>query len=147
MSKTRMTNQRRIILEELLSVDNHPTVDELYTRVKVRMPRISLGTVYRNLDLLAETGEILKIDSAGSTRRYDGRTEPHRHIRCCKCGRVADVFADAMPHGFAEALHVPGFRITSVRIEYDGICEECSKHADASEADRVHGEGCRSIAV
>lgn len=147
MSKTRMTNQRRIILEELLSVDNHPTVDELYTRVKVRMPRISLGTVYRNLDLLAETGEILKIDSAGSTRRYDGRTEPHRHVRCCKCGRVADVLADAMDNVPVEPLHVPGFRITSVRIEYDGICDECSKHADASESDRVPGEGCRCLAV
>ena len=82
MPKTRMTNQRRVILEELRKVDTHPTVDELYTIVKARMPHISLGTVYRNLDLLTETGEVLKLDSAGSMRRYDGRTEPHRHVRC-----------------------------------------------------------------
>ena len=82
MSKTRMTNQRRIILEELRKVDTHPTVDELYTIVKARMPHISLGTVYRNLDLLAEMGEVLKMDSAGNMRRFDGRVEPHRHVRC-----------------------------------------------------------------
>ena len=74
MPKTRMTNQRRVILEELRKVHTHPTVDELYTIVKARMPHISLGTVYRNLDLLTETGEVLKLDSAGSMRRYDGRT-------------------------------------------------------------------------
>ena len=62
MPKTRMTNQRRVILEELRKVHTHPTVDELYTIVKARMPHISLGTVYRNLDLLTETGEVLKLD-------------------------------------------------------------------------------------
>ncbi len=132
MSKTRMTNQRRIILEELRKVDTHPTVDELYTLVKARMPHISLGTVYRNLDLLAEMGEVLKIDSAGNMRRFDGRVEPHRHVRCHVCGRVADVFTDGKDEPGIGSLRVPGFKITTVRVEYDGICEECERKSAAA---------------
>ncbi len=139
MSKTRMTNQRRIILEELRKVDTHPTVDELYTIVKTRMPHISLGTVYRNLDLLAEMGEVLKIDSAGNMRRFDGRVEPHRHVRCHVCGRVADVFTDGRDEPVIDSLRVPGFRITTVRVEYDGICEECERKS-ASMAEDMQEE-------
>ena len=142
MPKTRMTNQRRIILEELRKVDTHPTVDELYTIVKARMPHISLGTVYRNLDLLADMGEVLKIDSAGSMRRFDGRVEPHRHVRCHVCGKVADVFTDGTDEPGIATLRVPGFRITTVRVEYDGICEGCERKA-ADMADEMQAANQR----
>lgn len=142
MPKTRMTNQRRIILEELRKVDTHPTVDELYTIVKARMPHISLGTVYRNLDLLADMGEVLRIDSAGNMRRFDGRVEPHRHVRCQACGRVADVFTDGKDEPVIGSLRVPGFRITTVRVEYDGICEECERKS-AAAADEVQAANQR----
>ena len=142
MPKTRMTNQRRIILEELRKVDTHPTVDELYTIVKARMPHISLGTVYRNLDLLADMGEVLKIDSAGTMRRFDGRVEPHRHVRCQGCGKVADVFTDGTDEPGIGTLRVPGFRITTVRVEYDGICEECERKA-ADMADEMQAANQR----
>ena len=142
MPKTRMTNQRRIILEELRKVDTHPTVDELYTIVKARMPHISLGTVYRNLDLLADMGEVLKIDSAGTMRRFDGRVEPHRHVRCQGCGKVADVFTDEAVGPGIGALRVPGFRITTVRVDYDGICEECERKA-AEMADEMQASNQR----
>lgn len=133
MPKTRMTNQRRIILEELCKLHTHPTVDELYAVVKARMPHISLGTVYRNLDLLAETGKVIKLSSGGTMRRFDGNTAPHRHIFCKVCGRVADVPCDAVPGTFEEAVHVPGFKVTAVRVEYDGICEECLAKAEKPE--------------
>lgn len=134
MSKTRMTNQRRIILEELRKVDTHPTVDELYSIVKARMPHISLGTVYRNLDLLADTGEILRIDSAGNMRRFDGRMEPHRHVRCTVCGKVGDVFTDGSDEPAVDHLDVPGFSVTTVRVEYDGICDECRAAMEKEQA-------------
>ena len=133
MSKTRMTNQRRVILEELRKVDTHPTVDELYAIVKARMPHISLGTVYRNLDLLAETGEVLRLDSAGSMRRFDGRIEPHRHVRCRVCGKVGDVFIDGDEASVA-GINVPGFSVTAVRVEYDGICDVCKAALEAEES-------------
>ena len=136
MSKTRMTNQRRVILEELRKVDTHPTVDELYTIVKARMPHISLGTVYRNLDLLTETGEVLKLDSAGSMRRYDGRTTPHRHVRCRVCGRIGDIF-DAEDEPSISNISVPGFTVNAVRIEYEGLCDECRAAAEAQASQAV----------
>jgi Fur family ferric uptake transcriptional regulator len=132
-----MTSQRRIILEELRKVHTHPTVDELYSIVKVRMPRISLGTVYRNLDLLAESGEVLKLETVGNIRRFDGCTVPHRHVRCRVCGRIADVINDDMADPVLEHVHAPGFRVTTVRVEYDGICEQCERSfAAAADAEQ-----------
>ena len=142
MPKTRMTNQRRIILEELRRVDTHPTVDELYTIVKGRMPHISLGTVYRNLDLLADMGEVLRIGSAGKMRRFGGSVEPHRHVRCQVGVRGAHVFTDGKDNPGIASLRVPGFRITTVRVEYDGICEECERKS-AAAADEVQAANQR----
>ena len=120
----RMTRQRAIILEELRRVDTHPTADELYDIVRQRLQRISLGTVYRNLDLLAEQGEILKIESAGSSKRFDGNISFHQHVRCQKCGRVADIMP---PMSVPDTRHImlPGFTITAARLEFDGLCGVC----------------------
>lgn len=125
-TQTRMTTQRMVILEELRKVHSHPTADELYAMVRARMPRISLGTVYRNLDFLTESGEILKIDAAGSIRRFDGDTRPHQHVRCSVCGRIGDVMPP-LPTPAVDGVRVDGFQITSSRIEYEGICDECAK--------------------
>ncbi len=126
MSQVRMTRQRAIILEELRKVKTHPTADEVYSIVREKMPRISLGTVYRNLDFLAETGEILKLESAGSTKRFDADTSWHQHVRCTECGRVGDVMhPQEVPS--TQNIQVEGFSITGARIEYDGICAQCAK--------------------
>ena len=121
----RVTRQRTIILEELRKVVTHPTADEIYTMVRRRLPRISLGTVYRNLDLLTEQGVILKIESAGNSKRFDGNTSPHQHARCQKCGRMADLM---LPVPLPDTRHivVPGFTITSARLEFDGLCDVCA---------------------
>lgn len=124
--QTRMTRQRMIILEELRKVTTHPTADELYSMVRARMPHISLGTVYRNLDLLAASHEVLKLESAGSMRRFDGNVMPHRHVRCVRCGRVGDVHDAAGSEPEVASISVDGFTVTSARIEYDGICHECA---------------------
>ncbi len=126
MSQVRMTRQRAIILEELRKVKTHPTADEVYSIVREIMPRISLGTVYRNLDFLAETGEIQKLESAGSTKRFDGDTSWHQHVRCTECGCIGDVMQPQHTPS-TEHLQVEGFSITGARIEYDGICAKCSR--------------------
>ena len=130
--KTRMTRQRMVILEELRKVDSHPTAEELYLMVRRRLPRISLGTVYRNLDLLSASNEILKLDNAGTMRRFDGNPEPHRHIRCTVCGRVADVRQAEQYEPDISGLHVDGFAVSAVRVEYDGLCAECASQAGAA---------------
>ncbi len=129
MSQVRMTRQRAIILEELRKVKTHPTADELYSIVRKKMPRISLGTVYRNLEFLAETGEILKLESAGNTKRFDADTSWHQHVRCIECGCVGDVLHPQEAPSI-KGIHVDGFNITGARIEYDGICARCSGKKD-----------------
>ena len=110
--QTRMTRQRMVILEELRKVKTHP----------------SLGTVYRNLDFLTESKEILKLESAGSIRRFDGDTRPHQHVRCRVCGKIGDVIPP-VPTPSVEGVSVEGFTITEARVEYEGICEECARKA------------------
>ena len=123
--QTRMTRQRAVILEELRKNKTHPTADELYSIVRERLPRISLGTVYRNLDFLADSGEIRRLEAAGSTKRFDGDISNHQHVRCIQCGRIGDVM------GMHEAPSVAGMRVEGFsavlgsRIEYDGICSAC----------------------
>jgi len=123
--QTRMTKQRMVILEELRRVHTHPTADEIYGMVRQRLPRISLGTVYRNLDLLAESGDILKLESAGSQKRFDGNVTPHQHVRCAQCGRVGDVVEPVRVPDIS-AARAPGFLILSGRIEFEGVCEQCA---------------------
>lgn len=124
--QTRMTRQRAVILEELRKVKSHPTADEVYSIVRERLPRISLGTVYRNLDFLAETGQILKLEAAGSTKRFDGEIAWHQHVRCIYCGRIGDVMGSA-PVATSPDISVPGFTITGTRLEYDGVCDACAQ--------------------
>ena len=87
----RFSRQRQLILDTVCSLHCHPTADDIYSIVKSRIPGISLGTVYRNLNVLAEEGLIQKIALGKSTERYDSRLDSHYHMICLKCGRVVDV--------------------------------------------------------
>lgn len=121
----RMTVQRQIILDELRTMKTHPTADELYSRVRIRLPRISLGTVYRNLELLAAQGKIRKLDAAGTQRRFDFNPESHHHVRCVECGAIDDATMDSplSMNDFPETAG--GYKILAVRIELLGLCPRC----------------------
>lgn len=123
--KNRMTVQRRAILEELKKVTSHPTADEVYEMVKKRLPGISLGTVYRNLEMLSEKGDIMKLDMCGTQMRFDGNAENHYHVRCVKCGRVDDI--DTEPLEGIEKIErsINGYRILGYRLEFFGLCPTC----------------------
>lgn len=121
----RMTHQREIILEELKRLKTHPTADELYEIVKKRLPRISLATVYRNLDVLAELGIIQRIEVSGRQKRFDGNPEAHHHIRCLVCGRVADAELSQEPEVNFESVKASGFKIIGFNLEFQGVCPEC----------------------
>ena len=127
----RMTRQRRVILDELRRANVHPTADELHARVRRRLPHISLATVYRNLDLLSEAGEVRKIELAGQQRRYDGCTETHQHVRCVRCGRIDDMPCTPMPALAGEVRDRLDYEIVDCRIEFSGVCPACRK-------ERVH---------
>lgn len=133
MTQTRMTKQRAIILETLRSVTSHPTADEIYGMVRKKLPRISLGTVYRNLELLTNSGEILRLDRAGSQKHFDGNVHPHMHVRCQICGRIGDAEGD-VPVPSLHSVSAPGFTIHEVEIEFVGVCAHCEK----AERDQGH---------
>lgn len=122
----RMTDQRRVLMEELGRMRTHPTADELYQAVRRRLPKISLGTVYRNLEKMVDCGLVRKVDVPGERMRFDADTTPHYHVRCEICGRVGDVYADGEPALDAAVLKTD-FRITGFNIEFTGLCPTCAK--------------------
>ncbi len=123
--KLRMTTQRQVIMEELKSVKSHPTAGELCHMVRRRLPRISLGTVYRNLDILSRAGMVQKLDVAGQEMRFDGNTMNHYHLRCLECGRVFDVEMDLLSGVEQQVAQQSGFRVYGHRLEFIGLCEAC----------------------
>jgi Fur family transcriptional regulator, ferric uptake regulator len=123
----RMTTQRRLILQELGKLTSHPTADDLYGKVRRLLPRISLGTVYRNLELLSQAGMILRLSAAGGQRRFDANTSQHYHIRCDRCGRVDDA-ALKVTNAFEKAMQKRcNYRVTGHWLEFTGICPSCLK--------------------
>ena len=122
----RLTKQRKVILEELRKVDTHPTADEVFAMVRSKLPKISLGTVYRNLEIMSTEGLIQKIDYTGGQKRFDGNPEVHAHVRCVECGRVGDVHH--APHSnLAELAGRTEFTILGCRLDYYGLCPKCAE--------------------
>ena len=119
----RMTAQRRTILEEIRKVKTHPTADEIYEMVRRRLPHISLGTVYRNLQVLS----VQKLEYGNAQSRFDGNAEPHHHVRCTSCGRVDDmvgVSVELSTRGLPEPAE---YEISGYRLEFLGICPGCRR--------------------
>ncbi len=126
MEKTsRMTKQRKRILEILRNTKSHPTADWIYNQVREEMPNISLGTVYRNLGLLKEKGEILELNYGSSFSRYDGKAHNHYHFTCDRCEGVFDVDMPLQEHLAKEILLQEGHIVLDHRLEFKGICNNC----------------------
>jgi len=123
----RTTQQRLVILEELRTNNNHPSADELYERVRKRLPRISLGTVYRNLEVLSQLGEIQKLELSGSLKRYDGVPSKHYHIRCVQCNRVDDAPIAPLNRIENELYNTTVYEIISHNLEFTGLCPDCAR--------------------
>jgi Fe2+ or Zn2+ uptake regulation protein len=124
-SKLRMTKQRRVILDELKGDDTHLTADRLYERVRRRLPRISLGTVYRNLEVLSELGIIRKLSMADTASRFDGCADGHLHIRCVRCGRIDDVPPVEAAFAEEDVGKATGYRVMGHQLEFWGVCPGC----------------------
>ena len=107
--------------------DDHPTADTIYTRVRAQDPKVSLGTVYRNLNLLCENGQLLKVPIPGASDRFDHTLGDHAHAYCEMCGSVTDVLPQALPM-LQEALKEGcGFQVRQMNLVLEGICPECQK--------------------
>lgn len=132
--KMRMTKQRSLILDVLRSENTHPTADVIYEMVRKKMPKISLGTVYRNLEILTAIGEIQTLELSGSQKRYDGIANKHYHIRCLHCDRVDDAPIAPLQRLEDELYESTVYTIMGHRLEFVGLCPECSKNAEARQA-------------
>ena len=124
MAVLKHSRQRDCIKEFLMSRKDHPTADMVYAHVREEFPHISLGTVYRNLSLLSEIGEIRKITCNGPDR-FDADTSAHYHFTCTSCGCVEDLeftkkpdFSDVMPVNFSG-------EITEINLDFSGVCGAC----------------------
>lgn len=121
------SRQREAIKNFLMTRKDHPTAETVYFHVKEDFPNISLGTVYRNLGLLADLGEIQKIPAKDGGDRFDGNAEPHYHFFCTECGCVMDL--DMEPMKEIDALADKSFSgvIEGHTAEFYGKCPDCAK--------------------
>ena len=121
----RNSRQRNAILKFLVNNRSHPTADVIYESVKKEIPNISIGTIYRNLKILKETGAISEINVQGFSGRYEEKQENHYHFRCDKCGKVLDIdepFDEKLNERIAKKT---GFKIRSHQLEFHGLCQDC----------------------
>ena len=122
-----MTSQRAAVYEYLSRVSHHPTAEEIFLQIKGELPKISLATVYKNLEALAACGAITKLDYGDSSARYDVRTDKHYHARCLGCDRIWDVEAGKDTQAFEQIKPQAGFRVEDYRLEILGHCRDCSR--------------------
>ena len=123
----RNTIQRSLVFEAVNKLQCHATADEIYQTIMKEHPNISRATVYRNLKLLSETGEIRKMEIPGGSDRFDHRIHDHCHVRCEKCGRVFDVDMEYITGLEQNITESHGFAFTGYDILFRGICPDCQK--------------------
>ncbi len=125
MAGLKYSRQREAVLVYLRSTRSHPTAEQVYDEIRKKFPKISLGTVYRNLNLLAGQGEILRLNCGDGVEHYDAMTDPHNHFICQHCGKVMDLDIALDPVMDLEAdENFPG-KIEGHKIYFYGICENC----------------------
>lgn len=127
MANLKYSKQREAIKEYLTSTTSHPTADAVYMHVKEEFPNISLGTVYRNLNLLADIGEAVKITTPDGGDRFDAKTHPHYHFYCKSCGKIFDMDFNHMDEVNRLASQSFSGTIDSHTTLFYGTCADCSK--------------------
>ena len=121
------SRQRESIKNFLMNRFDHPTAETIYANIRLEYPNISLGTVYRNLSLLSELGEIQKISTGVGPDRFDGNPAPHYHVFCRECGGVFDLNMESIDHiNTIAGASVPGI-IEGHVTHFYGLCPECNK--------------------
>ena len=120
-----MTKQRQLISEIIRETDKHPTAEQIYLKAKRRMPSIAMGTVYRNLGLMVDSGEIRRVVIANEPDHFDRMLTPHHHMICVRCGRVEDVDLADM-RGYIERS--AGVDLVSYDLSIRYICPACREN-------------------
>lgn len=127
-----VTYQRILIYKHLVKTRNHPTAEEIYNEVKSEYPSISIATVYKTLETLAEHSLISKVNAHHELARFDGVTTPHHHMICVMCKKIVDVY-----NGRFNNLPPPsnnGFKVLGYQIQFEGICDACELNPSIKQA-------------
>ncbi|MFI3208116.1 MAG: transcriptional repressor [Eubacteriales bacterium] len=125
MVTLKYSRQRQSIQNYLESSYDHPTADMVYMHVKNEYPNISLGTVYRNLNLLTEIGSAIKINTPNGGHRFDGQITPHNHFICTECGAIVDLEMNEISNIQTLAGEEFAGRIESHSTVFFGTCDDC----------------------
>ncbi len=125
MAVLKYSRQREAIVNFLKTRYDHPTADVVYSSVRSEFPNISLGTVYRNLTLLADLGEIARLHLGDGVDHFDYNTEPHYHFVCTECGGVSDLETDGTPVVNPAAIQNFDGEILGVSVHFYGQCPHC----------------------
>lgn len=134
MKKERNTRQKKLVLEAVRGHRDHPTADQIYFDVREKDDKISRGTVYRNLNLLAKNGEILDVE-APAANRFDRRLDKHYHMMCTVCGEVSDAPLAYEEEDDRRLEDLTGFHVERHETTFKGICRKCMEARAKSEED------------
>lgn len=119
---------QKIILEVLDENKVHPNAQELFKLVKDKYPEVGMATIYRNLDKLAMSGQVLKFHTGEKYDRYDGTITDHYHMLCEKCGKVYDVPQEVAKDIDKRTEDLTGYKIISHNLTFVGICDKCKQN-------------------
>lgn len=121
------SRQREQIYKLLQNTDKHPTANWIYDKLKPKFPNLSMGTVYRNINILLDQELIQKIEAGSSFDRYDANTESHYHFLCRKCEAVDDIPVEIFETLNKEVTQSTGYKVENHRLDFYGICPECAQ--------------------
>lgn len=121
--KTRNTMQKSLVINTVKSLNTHPSAEEIYKEIIKTNPSVSKGTVYRNLGILADKGEILRIELANASDRFDVFTQKHCHFICDKCKKVFDIDIERIEE--LDKLRSEDFFIKGYDLIFKGTCKRC----------------------
>jgi len=131
----RITPQSVAIARILAASAGHPSVEQIYERVRESFPTTSIATVYKTVHLLKDMGEVLELEFGDSVHRYDGhRPQPHPHLVCVGCGSILDLDGAALDALPERAAVETGYRILSHRLDLYGLCPRCQQEEGARQA-------------
>lgn len=130
------SKQRELVLQTVLENPSHPTAGAVYRLVRRQNPKISLGTVYRNLNVLSEMGLLKKIPMPMGGDRFDGRLDDHDHMACSCCGRVFDLECGALEELDRRIMDLQGFEVKDRHLLLTGLCRDCREKTAASAEDQ-----------
>ena len=135
-SSGKQFRKRNAILDFLRHSDQHPSAETIYAQLKPEIPDLSLGTVYRNLNLFKQQGLIRSLGSVNGVERFDGIVVPHVHFICSRCGRICDVKQIHVPEQLCQtAAAEVHASVDQCMLTFFGVCDDCRSCPDAPEED------------